>query len=287
MKNISGVKSTSFNMVIRYYEPNSLINLYDVNKHQNFNGVLYLRRQKKKLDLLKSINLRKIEKSADFIFDKVYADLLILEKKHQLIQRLALGLISLSVVGFALVISPLLFSFISNKIPLATTSSTKKTPTIKNIENKVAVADTIQQVKEFDLYIPKIDLSSEITSNVDLNNEKVYQQQLLDKGVLHANGSYLPGQGGLIFLFAHSTDSVADILNYNAKFFYINNLEKGDEIDLSFNGKQYQYIVTGKKVVNPEDIDQVRKSGVDLVLSTCWPLGTDWQRLLIFSRLKG
>lgn len=275
-------------MIIRHYQP-GLINLYDASKHQSLGGVLYLTSKKKHLTAL--IDTKKIEKQINLLFDKVYQDLVFLDKKHQLVQHLALGLISLSVIGFSLIISPFTFGFISNKIPVSSykVSEAVQKPTVTPSSQLNAIANNEEKVpvREFKLYIPKIDLYSEVAPNIDISNEDIYKQKLLDNGIAHANGSYLPGEGkGPVFLFAHSTDSIANILNYNAKFFYINNLEKGDLITIYFNGKQYNYEVSGKKIVDPHNLDEIRKSTSSLILSTCWPLGTDWQRLLIFAEQK-
>lgn len=275
-------------MITRYYEP-GLINLYNVHQHKTLSGVLYFNRQKQQKVKL-HLNLSKIDTKIDLFAEKIYADLVALDKNHQLGQRLALGLITFSIIGFSLVISPLTFGFISSQIPLNQVNkiSLKKTTEIRSL-NTILPSPKPQEekvVQEFNLYIPKINLYSEVVPNVDITNSDNYNQELLNKGVAHAKGSYLPGDNGPVFLFAHSTDSLSNILRYNAKFFYINDLEKGDEINLYFNGKQYSYEITDKKVVNPGDVDEVRNSKSNLILSTCWPLGTDWQRLLIFAKEK-
>ena len=140
--------------------------------------------------------------------------------------------------------------------------------------------------KDFKLFIPKIGLESDISPSVDLENEEAYKRELLNTGVAHAKGSYLPGQLGSIFLFAHSTDTLANISAFNAKFFSLGELQNGDEIKINYQGKPYKYIVSGKVIVNPEEVDLVRNAGNALILMTCTPPGTDWQRLIIFADQK-
>lgn len=137
--------------------------------------------------------------------------------------------------------------------------------------------------KEFKLFIPKIGLESDISPSVDLDNEEVYKQQLLNTGVAHGKGSYFPGQNGSVFLFAHSTDSVLNIAQFNAKFFSLGELQDGDEIDITYRGKQYKYKVSGRVIIDPSEVDLIRESGNSLILMTCTPPGTDWQRLIIFA----
>ncbi|MBI3485360.1 sortase [Candidatus Daviesbacteria bacterium] len=138
--------------------------------------------------------------------------------------------------------------------------------------------------KIFKVVIPKINLESNIIDNVDASNEALYSEQLKN-GVAHASGSYYPGEVGPMVLFAHSTDSVAHILQYNAKFYAAKELNLGDEVDIFFHGKKYEYSMVNKKVINPQDLASIRNTDANLVLSTCYPPGTDWQRLILYAKL--
>lgn len=153
--------------------------------------------------------------------------------------------------------------------------------TAKKLE--VTPSDNIPVVNEFKLVVPKLGLESNISPNVDLQNESVYRQELLSTGVAHARGSYLPGQKGSVFLFAHSTDTIFNIAKFNAKFFSLGDLETGDEIQINYQGKEYHYKVSGKNIIDPNDVELIRNSGNSLMLMTCTPPGTDWQRLIIFA----
>jgi len=139
-------------------------------------------------------------------------------------------------------------------------------------------------LEDFFLTIPKINLDSKVLANVDINAESEYQAKLLETGVAHAKGSYLPGENGPTVLFAHSTDTLENIVTYNAKFFAAKDLVAGDEIVMQFDHKVYRYQVVGQQVIDPSDIDAIRNSGADLVLLTCYPPGTSWKRLLIFAK---
>lgn len=143
-------------------------------------------------------------------------------------------------------------------------------------------ADDLYRYKDFRIIIPKIGLESVIIKNVDPNQPAQYGEQLAN-GVAHALGSYLPGEDGTMFLFAHSTDAEFNIARYNAKFYAVRKLEVGDEILVRYGDKMYKYVVKDKKVILPSEFDQVRDSGYKLILSTCYPPGTDWQRLVVFA----
>ena len=136
----------------------------------------------------------------------------------------------------------------------------------------------------FSVIIPKIGANSKVLSNIDASNEKIYLDAL-NKGVAQAAGTAYPGEGGHIFLFAHSTDYFWNVGTYNAVFYILYKLEKGNEIDLFYKGQRYVYKVVGKEVVNPDQVQYLtRKTNREfLTLQTCWPLGTTLKRLLVFA----
>ena len=142
---------------------------------------------------------------------------------------------------------------------------------------------------EFGLVIPIINLNAEIFPEVDPNNPELYLP-ILRKGVAHAKGSAYPDEEvGNVFLFAHSTDAFYNVAHYNAVFFLIGKLDKGDEVNVFYKNKRYQYEVIEKAVVAPEALgDYVRQHiGVKtLTLQTCYPPGTTLKRLLIIAKEK-
>lgn len=136
----------------------------------------------------------------------------------------------------------------------------------------------------FSIIIPKIGANAKILANINPADEKVYLPAL-QKGVAHAEGTAFPGEGGHIFLFAHSTDYFWNVGYYNAVFYLLYKLEKGDEINLFYQGKRFTYRVLGKEIVDPSRVEFLtRKSNREfLTLQTCWPPGTTLQRLLVFA----
>lgn len=134
------------------------------------------------------------------------------------------------------------------------------------------------------IIIPKIAAVSKIVANVDSANYDEYIGSL-KQGVAHARGTAFPGDGGHIYLFAHSTDSIFNVGVYNAVFYLLYKLDVNDEIDLFYQGRKYVYKVVDKKTVDPTDVHYMtRQSNKDfLTLQTCWPPGTTLQRLLVFA----
>ena len=146
-------------------------------------------------------------------------------------------------------------------------------------------ADSFGINSYFSVAIPKISASANIVANVDAARKDEYLQAL-KKGVAHAKGTFFPGQGESIFLFAHSTDSPVNIARYNAVFYLLRKLEKGDEVIIYFADKKYVYEVEEKVIAESGDtswlaneLDEER-----LLLMTCDPPGTTWRRLIVVAK---
>jgi LPXTG-site transpeptidase (sortase) family protein len=141
----------------------------------------------------------------------------------------------------------------------------------------------------FSILIPKIGASSKVIANVDPSSEELFLPSLKE-GVAHAKGSVFPGMKGNIYLFAHSTDNFWDVGRYNAVFYLLKDLTKGDEVVVFFNNVRYNYVVYDTKVVSSSDVsylvDSQKAQEETLILQTCWPPGTTWKRLLVFARPK-
>ena len=136
----------------------------------------------------------------------------------------------------------------------------------------------------FSIVIPKIGANARVLSNINAAEQKDYLDALKN-GVAHTAGTAFPGEGGHIFLFAHSTDYFWNVSTYNAIFYLIHKLAPGDEIDLFYQGQRYVYRVIGSEVVDPSEVQYLtRKTNKEfLTLQTCWPPGTTLKRLLIFA----
>lgn len=136
----------------------------------------------------------------------------------------------------------------------------------------------------FSIIIPKIGANAKIIPDIDASNESIYLDAL-NKGVAQVLGTAFPGEGGHIFLFAHSTDYFWNVGTYNAIFYLLYKLEANDEVDLFFKGQRYVYRVIDKKIVDPSEVVYLtRKTNKEfLTLQTCWPPGTTLKRLLVFA----
>jgi LPXTG-site transpeptidase (sortase) family protein len=177
------------------------------------------------------------------------------------------------------------------------TSNPPETPKPSNSSDTRTFADILAANKEqilvppdpsFSILIPKIGASSRVFPNVDPENKDAYLS-VLKNGVAHAKGSVFPGLPGNTYLFAHSADNWWDVGHYNAVFYTLNNLSENDEIVVFFENQRYNYKVTQKVISSPENTTYLtsQQDGPHrLVLQTCWPPGTTWQRLYILAEPK-
>jgi len=131
---------------------------------------------------------------------------------------------------------------------------------------KISEADALTR-----LSIPKMDLDAVVvegTSRKDL---------LLGPG--HVKETVEPGEIGNAAISAHR----------DTFFRHLHELEKGDEINVQRAGKEYRYQVTGKRIVEPEDVFVLKPTtDAQLTLITCYPtyyIGPSPHRLIVFSKL--
>ncbi len=121
------------------------------------------------------------------------------------------------------------------------------------------------------LSIPKISLDAVIVEGTS--------RKALLLGPGHLKESAEPGQPGNAVITAHR----------DTFFRHIYELNKGDVVTVQRSGKKYTYQVTGKKIVDPNDVSVLRPSDEHrLTLITCYPtyyIGPAPERLVIFSKL--
>lgn len=137
----------------------------------------------------------------------------------------------------------------------------------------------------FSIIVEKIGANAPVIANVDASNKNLYEKALR-QGVAHALGTSFPGQPGVSYLFAHSTDTIFNVPRFNAVFYLLKELEMGDRIVVFFQGMRFDYLVTERKITEPEDVSYFTLETEDqiLVLQTCYPPGTTWKRLLVVAK---
>jgi len=121
------------------------------------------------------------------------------------------------------------------------------------------------------LTIPSIKLDAVVVEGVN------HKDLLMGPG--HIPDTAEPGQLGNSVISAHR----------DTFFRHIHELKPGDSILVQRAGRQFRYEVTGKKVIQPDDLSVIKPtSDAQLTLLTCFPtyyIGPAPQRLVVLSKL--
>ncbi|HBI33993.1 MAG TPA: hypothetical protein DEA43_03250 [Candidatus Moranbacteria bacterium] len=113
----------------------------------------------------------------------------------------------------------------------------------------------------------------------------------LESGLSHFPKSAAPGEKGNVIISGHSSNYVWAKGDFNYIFKNLNDLEVGDIVNIKTiqqNGKIifYKYKISEKFVTAPDDEKIFANPDAPvLTLSTCWPLGTNFKRLIVKAEL--
>jgi sortase A len=102
----------------------------------------------------------------------------------------------------------------------------------------------------------------------------------LRKGPGHYPDTPLPGAGGTVAIAGHRT-------TYGAPFRDVDELERGDRIELKMPYGRFDYSVERTRIVPPSATWVTRRVAYDrLVLTACHPLYSAAERIVVFARLQ-
>ena len=139
-------------------------------------------------------------------------------------------------------------------------------------------ADPFNPNSEAKLIISKIGVDAPINWSV---KEDQLQDKLLE-GLVHSEGTALPGQIGNIFITGHSSYYSWVSSLYKDVFALLNKVDKGDKIFIKYSSRLFEYEVIDIKVVSPSDVSVMDQTdGYNLTLMTCVPVGTNLNRLIV------
>ena len=108
--------------------------------------------------------------------------------------------------------------------------------------------------------------------------------EVLKRGPGRYPDTAMPGEKGNFAIAGHRT-------TYGAPFFHLDQLQRGDLIDVTDrDGRQWVYAVRKQQVVQPEDTwtigpDPLGNGRPTLTLTTCSPRFSNAQRLIVFAEL--
>jgi len=140
----------------------------------------------------------------------------------------------------------------------------------------------------FRVEIPKIGAKADIVIGVSPYDKNEYKAVLKDNVIAQSQISSLPGEGRgtSVYLFAHSSQQDISAARQNSVFYLLGELGNDDMVMINYKGKMFAYRVYMKKVIKPKEIEYLEYKDENkeiVILQTCWPIGTNWQRLLVFA----
>lgn len=141
------------------------------------------------------------------------------------------------------------------------------------------LSQNIFKPTDYYIEIPKLNIIGNVveTDSMDKVNG------LLDKGLVHLPGTVSPGESGSTMFIGHSSSYH---YGYYANIFStLNKLATDDVIILNKGTSTFVYKVYNKEVIEPK-LEAVKTipGEEDLVLLTCWPIGTNQQRLAVYAK---
>jgi sortase A len=131
---------------------------------------------------------------------------------------------------------------------------------------QIPATDTLTRVS-----IPRINMDAIVIEGAS--------RKQLSIGPGHMIDTAMPGEPGNAVITGHRDTFFRNIYE----------LKRGDEIIIRRNGQIFKYQVTGKKIVEPDDLSVLKPTeDPQLTLITCYPtyyIGPAPKRLVIFSKL--
>ncbi len=168
----------------------------------------------------------------------------------------------------------------SDNIPEVSPNSNK--PTEKKLPDTIINPDRENEIKENEKKLPKIigimsipKLDLKVAIGEGSSNEAMRYT------VGHFSETAYPGENGNFAVIGHRS------YKYGQFFNRLDELEKGDSISIKRGTKTYEYIVTEKMVINPEDTWVLKTTAqASITLITCTPIRIATHRLVVKGLLK-
>jgi LPXTG-site transpeptidase (sortase) family protein len=127
------------------------------------------------------------------------------------------------------------------------------------------------------IYIPKLGIKAPLVASTTTEQSALLTD--LKKGVIIYPGSTGFGDGLNSVIIGHSSSNTLSN-PYGRIFSGLGRLLAGDQVFVNYQGKDYIYTVKSKKTGSVQELaGQVIND--DLLLATCWPIGTDKERIVV------
>ena len=145
-------------------------------------------------------------------------------------------------------------------------------------ENRIVIPKIAKNIPLIDIKEKKVKSKNKL--------ENIFMKEL-ESGIVRYPGSARPWEKWNVFIFGHSSNYPWIAGKYNDVFARLGQLKKWDIIYSYYWQKKYKYQVISKKVIKPTDVWVLKndKTKKELTLMTCWPIGTDLNRLIVTTKL--
>lgn len=172
----------------------------------------------------------------------------------------------------AVTVALAIYIFIWPFLPAITWWTRYQAPVISHKPTAVLAAET-PIPKDNTLLIPKLDMRETVYESKDMS--------ALNKGIWHLPDSNSPDMGGNTIFAGHR-------FTYSGKavLYYLDKVSTGDNVYLYWEGKRYDYLVTGVNIVTPNDATLIAPTETStLTIYTCTPVWSAKDRLVITAKL--
>jgi sortase A len=131
--------------------------------------------------------------------------------------------------------------------------------------------------------LPKLEAPLPLVYSETLEENQI--QEDLKRGAVVLPLGTTFGEAGNVVVTAHSSGSAA-FGPYRSAFAKLSEINEGEEFSVTTPTGTYTYRVFGKEIVWPHQVDHLPQDDRSTVtLVTCWPLWTNFKRLLVHSEL--
>ncbi|MCS7316969.1 MAG: sortase [Candidatus Dojkabacteria bacterium] len=164
--------------------------------------------------------------------------------------------------------------------------------TKKAMSENVLLPDTVSfnYNNIFYISIPSLNINRlPVTPNVDSTSEQIYMP-ILERTLAHFKGTGLPISEikNNIVIYGHSTTLSYGPSRNNPMlaFSFLPEIKIGDEVILHIDNRDYKFLVSKTRIVEPTDISIINgtRGKRTLTLFTCYPLGSNHNRFVVIAR---
>jgi len=196
------------------------------------------------------------------------------------------------VIAFVLIFSVLNSRFIFANVKFWLYGKTAPSPVSTPVPPALSEIKIKEKVlpNEATLVISNIGVSAPIIFGAGSDEKNIYKN--LENGVVHYSATPKPGMDGVSIVLGHSSAYPWYKGAYGSAFALLGKLKAGDKIFVKYGDSQaFVYSVKQSVVFSPFQEDprlaQIEKSErPTLVLISCWPVGTNYKRIIVEAELQ-